>query len=67
MEAGLVAVCLTAFGVVFVVLAVLATAMHVITIVFPERVGLDAAVVAAVASAVSTLAPGAQITRIEEE
>lgn len=65
---GLIVVSVTAFAVVFAVLAVLAAAMHLITIVFPERVAeLDGAVVAAISSTVAVLAPGARVTRIEEE
>lgn len=67
MEPGLAVVCLTAFAVVFLVLAVLAAAMRTITIAFPERAGLDAATVAAVSGAVAALVPGARITSIEEE
>jgi TRAP-type C4-dicarboxylate transport system permease small subunit len=66
--ANLMLVCLIAFGVVFSVLAVLAAAMHAITVLFPERVAkVDEAVVAAISSTVATLVPGAHVTRIEEE
>ncbi len=61
-------VCVIAFAVVFAVLTVLAAAMHAITIIFPERVAaLDGAVVAAISNAVNAVAPGARVTRIEEE
>jgi TRAP-type C4-dicarboxylate transport system permease small subunit len=66
--ANLMLVCLIAFGVVFSVLAVLAAAMHTITILFPERAArVDDTIVAAISSAVATLVPGARVTRIEEE
>ena len=66
--ANLMLVCLIAFGVVFAVLAVLAAAMHAITILFPERAArVDDTIVAAISSAVATLVPGARVTRIEEE
>jgi hypothetical protein len=59
--------CTTAFIAVFALLAVLAVVMKVITQVFPERLpGKDIAMVAAVASVVSTLYPGAVITNVEE-
>ena len=65
---SLLVVCVTAFVVVFAVLAVLAAAMHLITILFPERVAaLDGALVAAISSAMNAVAPGARVTRIEEE
>jgi multidrug resistance efflux pump len=65
---SLIGVCLTAFAVVFLVLAVLAAAMHLITLAFPDRTpASDAAVVAAVSAAVAALVPGARVTQVEEE
>ncbi len=59
--------CITAFIAVFVLLTVLAVLMKLITAVFPERLpGKDVAMIAAVASVVSTLYPGAIITKVEE-
>ena len=59
--------CITAFVAVFVLLTVLAILMKLITGVFPERLpGKDVAMVAAVASVVSALYPGAIITKVEE-
>jgi len=47
------------------VLSLLSGAMRLITVLFPERVSdADAALVAAVSSAVETLVPGARVTRI---
>jgi hypothetical protein len=67
-EPNLFAVCSLAFLVVFVLLAFLAAAMHVITTAFPpKKAVLDSAVVAAVSSTVATLIPGARVTKIEEE
>jgi len=61
-------VCVLSFLLVFVVLSLLSGAMRLITVLFPERVSdADAALVAAVSSAVETLLPGARVTRIEEE
>ena len=68
MEDNLLAACSLAFLTVFVLLAFLALAMHVITLVYPEKkAALDSAVVAAVSSTVATLVPGARVTKIEEE
>jgi hypothetical protein len=65
---SLVAVCGIAFAAVFVLLALLAVAMHAITILFPERkAAIDSHVVAAISSTVASLYPGARVTRIEEE
>ena len=65
---NLFAVCGLAFGAVFVLLAFLALAMHLITLFFPERRSpTDPTVVAAISSTVATLYPGARVTRIEEE
>ena len=59
--------CVTAFIAVFVLLTVLAVVMRLITQVFPEHVpGEDIAMIAAVASVVSTLYPGGVITKVEE-
>jgi hypothetical protein len=65
---GLLAVSATAFTAVFVLLALLAVVMHVITLVFPERPSrIDPVLVAAITSTVSTLYPNARVTKIEEE
>ena len=65
----LLAVCLTAFAAVFVLLALLAVVIRCVTFVFPERPerGLEPALVAAVAGSVAVLRPGARVTRIVEE
>lgn len=65
---SLFAVCVTALLVVFAVLAALAAAIRLLTVAFPVRQAtLDAALVAAVSSAVAAVLPGARVTRIEEE
>jgi hypothetical protein len=65
---SLFAVCVTAFCVVFAVLAALAAAIRLLTVAFPERRAVvDAAIVAAVSGSVAALLPGARVTRIEEE
>ena len=67
-DLNLIAVCLIAFTSVFTLLGFLAMAMAVITRVFPEQQAkVDAALLAAISGTVSTLIPGAQVTRIEEE
>lgn len=65
---NLLAVCSTALTAVFVLLALLAVVMRVITLLFPERpVRIDPFLVAAITSTVSTLYPNARVTKIEEE
>jgi hypothetical protein len=64
---SLAAACLTAFGVVFTVLALLALVIHVVTLAFPARVPrTDPAVVAAIAAAVAGHSPGARVVKIAE-
>jgi hypothetical protein len=64
---NLAAICGLAFLTVFALLAVLALAMRALTAAFPVRQdGLDSAVVAAISSTVTSLAPGARVVRIEE-
>jgi hypothetical protein len=64
---GLSAACLTAFAVVFLVLGLLALVIRLVTLVLPARAPrTDAAVVAAIASAVATQQPGAQVVHIRE-
>jgi len=59
--------CCLAFVVVFLLLAVLAAVMRLITTLLPERrTPLDPAVVAAISTAVASVLPGARVTKIEE-
>lgn len=63
----LVFVCISAFAAVFVLLSVLAFVMRLILVAFPQKdASGDAAMIAAVASALSTAYPGTRITKIEE-
>jgi len=63
----LLLVCLSAFVVVFFLLAMLALVMRLIMAVFPEKIlQSDSAYVAAIASVMSTLFPGTKITKVEE-
>ena len=65
---SLLLLCSTAFVAVFVLLAFLAVAMHLITVCFPQqRTAVDAVVSAAIATTVASIIPGARVTRIEEE
>ena len=67
-EANLISVCLVAFTSVFGLLILLAGVMQLITRLFPVRVAkVDSAVVAAIATVVVGIVPGARVTRIEEE
>ena len=64
----LLVICGTAFLYVFAVLFVLALAMRLIILIFPmKKTGIDAAVVAALATAVNRAFPGTKITKIEEK
>ncbi|MFH2057144.1 MAG: hypothetical protein ABIJ61_14395 [bacterium] len=66
-SANLFVVCISAFAAVFLLLAVLAMVMRLITAIFPQRSGgADAAVVAAITSTISTIYPNSRITNIEE-
>lgn len=59
--------CLISFLAVFILLAFLAAVIRLVTACFPEKAaGSDAAVIAAVHSAVAARFPGARVTRIEE-
>ena len=65
---GLLTLCSIAFASVFAILAFLALAMRVITVLFPMPVAtIDAALVAGISGAVASVYPGARVTRIEEE
>lgn len=64
---SLLAVCNTAFTVVFLVLGLLALVIQVVTLVLPARpLRTDPAVVAAISAAVATQQPGAQVVHIKE-
>jgi hypothetical protein len=63
----LLMICASAFVGVFLLLSLLAIVMRLIMVVFPQRAkATDAAVLAAVAAAVSAGYPGTRITNIEE-
>ncbi len=65
---SLLPVCVIAFVSVFFLLAFLAGVMQLITVVFPQRrSSADPALVAAISTTVSSVVPGARVTRIEEE
>jgi len=68
MEADLLAICISAFIAVFTLLSLLAIAMRVLILTCPPKVGAgaDAAMIAAVTSAMAIAYPGTTVTRIEE-
>lgn len=68
MEADLLTICVSAFIAVFTLLSMLAVAMRVLIMTCPPKVtaGADAAMIAAVTSAVSMAYPGTTVTKIEE-
>lgn len=60
-------VCLTAFCAVAILLSILAGIMRLILIIFPYRdKTTDAAMIAAVTSAVQSIYPGTRVTKVEE-
>jgi hypothetical protein len=66
-DPNLIVVCAVAFAAVLILLSVLATLIHFITLAFPEKTDeTDQTVLAAIHTAVSTTIPGAKVTNIEE-
>ena len=66
--ASLLLICSVALVSVFVLLALLAVAMQLITVFFPQQQAVvDAVLAAAISSTVASMYPGARVTRIEEE
>ena len=66
-QVDLLIICISAFIAVFILLAILALVMKLIIVVFPMKAGRsDAVMLAAVATAVSTIYPGTKLTNIEE-
>ena len=64
---SLLAVCCTAFTVVFAVLAALALAIHLVSLALPVRLArADPAVIAAIAAAVASRHGGARVKDIVE-
>lgn len=64
----LITVSLIAFGIVLLLLALLAAIIRLITIAFPARdLSSDSALVAAVTSVYSALYPGTTVTTMEEQ
>jgi hypothetical protein len=64
---GLISICISALIAVFLILSLLAAIMRLITIIFPDKEGKDdAAVLAALTSAVNQYYPGTHITKVEE-
>ncbi len=66
-EPNLLVICITAFIVVMLLLALLAGVIRVLMEVFPEKTrGADAALLAAIHAAAALAHPGTRVTRIEE-
>lgn len=66
-EANLFVICLNAFIAVFILLTLLAACMRLLTTLFPPpHATSGAAMTVAISGAVTTLLPGARVTRIEE-
>jgi len=66
-QPSLLMVCIASFVAVFVVLAFLAATMRVLMRVFPDKgTGIDAATLAAIASATSSAYPGIKVTDVQE-
>jgi hypothetical protein len=66
-ETNLVILSLIAFGTVILILALLAFAIHLLTLLFPERASkIDPAIIAAISSTAAMLLAGAQVIKIEE-
>jgi hypothetical protein len=64
---GLLLICVSAFIAVFIILSLIAVVMRVIILLFPERDFMgDAALIAAITSAINRLYPATKITKIEE-
>ena len=64
-------VCLSSLLAVFVLLTLLALTMRVLVAVFPQTIEKlarsDAALLAAITTAVASIYPGMRVTRVEEE
>jgi hypothetical protein len=68
-DTNLLAVCGFAFGSVFLLLAILAGVIRLVTVAFPQRPRsrIDPALVAALGATAAVVCPGAHVTRIVEE
>jgi len=67
-SAELLLICGVAFLMVFIILALLALSMRIIILLFPaKKAQVEAAMVAALTTAVQTAIPGTKVTKIEEE
>ena len=67
----LLSICLSSLVAVFVLLSFLTIAMRILVAAFPEALEKlaksDAAVLAAISATVTSIYPGFQVTRVEEE
>lgn len=67
MTSELLVICISAFIAVFILLSLLAVAMRLLIITCPVKVtaGPDAAMLAAVTTAVTVAYPGTKVTKVE--
>jgi len=66
-QTNLLMICLSAFTAVFVLLALLSALMRLIIMIFPQKISdTDSAVLAALATTVSSIYSGTKVTKIEE-
>ena len=63
---NILAICFSAFAAVFFVLISLAVIMRIIITIFPEKDTDYTAIYAAVATTMTSIYPGTQISKIEE-
>ena len=65
---NLLMICVSSFAAVFLLLALLALVMKILTNVFPEKVKdkLDAAMLAAISASMSVVYPRTKITKVEQ-
>ena len=68
METDLIMICGIAFLIVFIILALLAILMRITMIIFPQKsVGMDSAMIAAIAATIHAAFPGTTISKLEEK
>ena len=66
-SSNLLIICISSFIAVFILLTILAIVMKGIIVIFPQKEAkTDAVVIAALATAISSVYPGTKITNIKE-
>jgi hypothetical protein len=66
-EPNLLLISISAFAAVILLLSFLAAVIRLLTIIFPEGDGPDAALLAAISTVAVRAHPGTRVSRIEEE